>query len=71
MTDTETKPPVAGELCEIPAEGALGLLAYGAKGLLDWRKKRSQVEGADWRDRLAAELSEQTKSESQEKKQLE
>lgn len=68
MTDTDTKPPVAGELCEIPAEGALGLLAYGAQGLLDWRQKRAQVEGADWRDKLAAELSEQVEQKSQENK---
>ncbi len=42
---------------EIPAEGMLGLLAYGADGLLAWREKREQVEGKDWRKKLAAELS--------------
>lgn len=26
----------------IPEEGSLGLLAYGARGLLAWRKKKEQ-----------------------------
>ena len=26
----------------IPVEGSLGILAYGARGLLAWRKKRNQ-----------------------------
>jgi hypothetical protein len=42
---------------EIPTEGMLGLLAYGAEGLLAWREKRAQIEGKDWRKKLAAELS--------------
>ena len=36
----------------------LGLLAYGAEGLIVWRKKREAVEGIDWREKLARELSE-------------
>lgn len=28
---------------EIPVEGSLGLLAYGAKGIEAWRKKKQQV----------------------------
>jgi hypothetical protein len=45
---------------EIPAEGMLGLLAYGAEGLIAWREKRAAVEGIDWREKLARELSEDT-----------
>ena len=28
---------------EIPVEGSLGLLAYGAQGIKAWRKKRKEV----------------------------
>lgn len=27
---------------EIPVDGSLGLLAYGYKGILAWRKKRNE-----------------------------
>ncbi len=30
----------SGEQYEVPAEGSLGLLAMGYKGLMLWRKKR-------------------------------
>ena len=33
----------AGETYTVPAEGSLGLLALGAKGLDLWRKKRAAV----------------------------
>lgn len=42
---------------EIPADGALGLLAYGDLALEAWRDKRTAVEGADWRERIAAEAA--------------
>jgi hypothetical protein len=35
--------PNAGHTYEIPAEGSLGLLALGYRGLLAWRKKREEV----------------------------
>jgi hypothetical protein len=31
----------------IPVEGSLGILAYGAKGLLAWRKKRDENKKQD------------------------
>ncbi len=31
-------------IVEIPVEGSLGILAYGAQGLDAWRKKKSEVE---------------------------
>ena len=43
----------------IPAEGALGLLAYGDVALEAWRRKRAEVEGDDWRERLARRLAEE------------
>lgn len=43
-------------LDSVPADGALGLLAYGDLGLMAWRKKRAEVEGQNWRARLAEEL---------------
>lgn len=55
MSVKKQKLPVS---IEIPAEGMLGLLAYGAEGLIVWRKKREAVEGIDWREKLARELSE-------------
>ena len=30
-------------ILDIPVEGSLGLLAYGAKGIKAWRKKRDEV----------------------------
>ena len=45
------------DLENIPVEGALGLLAYGDVALTAWREKRVQVEGADWRIKLAKELA--------------
>ena len=44
-------------LDDVPIDGALGLLAYGDIGLVAWRDKRAQVEGANWRQKLAEELS--------------
>ena len=32
-----------GERIDIPIEGSLGLLAYGYKGIMAWRKKRWEV----------------------------
>lgn len=34
---------VPGTVIEIPVEGALGLLALGARGLMAWRQKRDEV----------------------------
>lgn len=34
---------VPGAVIEIPVEGALGLLALGARGLMAWRQKRDEV----------------------------
>lgn len=33
-----------GDIYEIPAEGSLGLLALGARGLDLWRKKRAETQ---------------------------
>lgn len=41
---------------EIPAEGMLGLLALGATGLTAWRTRRAEIEGRDWRDKIARRL---------------
>lgn len=41
----------------IPAEGALGLLAHGDVALEAWRRKRAEVEGDDWRERLTRRLA--------------
>lgn len=42
---TTPSPPilVEGKAVEIPVEGALGLLALGARGLIAWRLKRDEV----------------------------
>lgn len=40
----------------VPVDGALGLLAYGDIGLVAWRKKRVEVEGPEWRKKLAEEI---------------
>ena len=34
---------VPGAVVEIPVEGALGLLALGARGIMAWRQKRDEV----------------------------
>ena len=35
--------PKPGDVYEIPAEGSLGLLALGYRGLVAWRQKRAEV----------------------------
>lgn len=35
--------PIPGSVYDIPAEGSLGLLALGAKGIDLWRNKRNAV----------------------------
>lgn len=32
-----------GAVVDIPVEGALGLLALGARGIIAWRQKRDEV----------------------------
>lgn len=51
-----TDPGLQLSLESVPVDGALGLLAYGDIGLVAWRDKRVQVEGPDWRQKLAKEL---------------
>lgn len=45
MTDNsnEENKPKAGDVYEITAEGSLGLLAMGYKGIRAWRKKRAEL----------------------------
>ncbi|MBU0960191.1 MAG: hypothetical protein KKD01_14360 [Proteobacteria bacterium] len=47
---------------DVPVDGALGLLAYGDIGLQVWRDKRTELEGDDWREKLARELSAQAEA---------
>lgn len=47
---------------DVPVDGALGLLAYGDIGLRVWRHKRTELEGVDWREKLARELSAQAEA---------
>ncbi len=56
-SQTNTIPPqLQLSLESVPVDGALGLLAYGDISLVAWRDKRTQVEGPDWRQKLAEEL---------------
>jgi hypothetical protein len=50
------EPKLKLSLDNVPVDGALGLLAYGDIGLKAWRDKRTEVEGPDWRNKLAIEL---------------
>ncbi len=54
---TTPDPGLQLSLEDVPADGALGLLAYGDIGLAAWRNKRAQVEGTKWRQKLAEELN--------------
>lgn len=49
-------PELKLSLDNVPVDGALGLLAYGDIGIVAWRNKRTEVEGPDWRAKLAKEL---------------
>ena len=51
-----TAPEIKLTLDNVPVDGALGLLAYGDIGLVAWRRKRAEVDGLDWRQKLAEEL---------------
>ncbi|MGL4597935.1 MAG: hypothetical protein ACRCYO_10415 [Bacteroidia bacterium] len=44
MSDLPNKKPesISEKAYEVPLEGSLGLLALGAKGLMQWRKKRAE-----------------------------
>ena len=43
MTDSQNQRPEKPEKLPIPPSGNLGLLAYGYKGLLAWRKARAEA----------------------------
>ncbi len=59
MNQSESSSPAleAGEVYDIPVEGSLGLLALGAVGLRDWRRKRAEAQGQAEQETLATEAA--------------
>jgi hypothetical protein len=45
--EEENKLPPPGSVYEVPAEGSLGLLALGYRGLDAWREKREEEKKKD------------------------